>query len=403
MIRFPSLEQLRTRGSAKWRLYDPDVLPMPVAEMDVHLADCIARTLHDAVSRSDTGYPATDGGIQAAFAAFAASRWGWAVPPDRVIQVPDVSVGSVEVLKAVSRPGTTVLISTPVYPPFRHWPSTAGLAIRDIPMLGSVASGDWRLDLPAIESAFADGAQAYLLCHPHNPLGHLHPQQELAELAAIAERHGGWVVADEIHAPLTLPGHTFTPFLTTSPAARRVGIALHSASKAWNLAGLKSALVVTDHPDAAVAVARLPPDLPWHAGHLGALAGISAFTEGVDWLDALLPILADNQRLLADELATRLPQARYRPGQAGYLGWIDMRELGWGDDPAAHALRLGRLALGIGPQFGTPGAGHARINLGCAPDLVPEAVSRLVRTGELLEREGTPVAAGAATGRPESS
>lgn len=386
MIVFPSLDELRTRRSSKWRLYESDVLPMPVAEMDVALAEPIAATLHAAVDRSDTGYPAMDGAVQEAFVGFAARRWGWDVPVDQTRLAIDVSVAAVEVLRTALEPGSTVLVSSPVYPPFHQWPGTVGMHLRDVPMAGGAESG-WRLDLPAIEAAFAAGARGYVLCHPHNPLGHLHSPDDLAGLADIADRYQGLVIADEIHAPLTLPGHSFVPYLSVSEAARRTGVALHSASKAWNLAGLKSAFIVTDHPDAAARLAGLPREMPWHSGHFGAMAAVTAYQEAEPWLDELLVILAANQRTFADLLAKELPGARYRPGQAGYLAWVDLRDLDWGENPAAHTLRLGRLALGIGHHFGQTGRGHVRVNLGCAPELVPEAVRRLVVTGQALDQE----------------
>ncbi len=361
---------------------------MPVAEMDVELAEPIAAALHAAVDRSDTGYPATDGVVQAAFLSFAEQRWDWTPPADQVRLAPDVSVAAVEVLRLSCPPESEVVISSPVYPPFHHWPAAAGLRVVDVPMLDHGPQGGWGLDLSGIEAAFAAGAQAYLLCHPHNPLGHLHPAAELVALADLAQRYGALIVSDEIHAPLTLPGATFTPFLTVSQAARRHGVALHSASKAWNLAGLKSALIVTDGADPRHRLSELPRELAWHSGHFGAIAATVAYTEAVDWLAELGPVLAANHELLVEQLAAELPLAVYRPGPAGYLAWVDCRDLGWGENPADPALKLGRLALGIGPHFGPPGRGHVRINLGCSPDLIPEAVRRLVRTDELLRAHG---------------
>lgn len=382
MVVFPPVSVLRERRSAKWSSYDPDVLPMPVAEMDCELAPPVAEALHDAVRRSDTGYPAMDGALAAAFGGFAERRWGWQVDPGQVTPTGDVSVGAVQVLRAATAPGGTCVLSSPVYPPFHRWPGSVGLHLVDVPMLlDETPTPSYRLDLEGLEAAFAAGASAYLLCSPHNPLGHVYPPAELAALAELAARYDVLVIADEIHAPLTLPGSTFTPYLTVSDAARRTGVALHSASKAWNLAGLKSAVIVTaDDGIRRGKLDRLPPDVPWHAGHFGAIASIAAYEEGEEWLDDLIRVIAGNHVLLADELARELPQAKIVRARAGYLAWVDLRECGFGDaaDPAEAILRVGRLALGIGTQFGTTGRGHVRVNVGCAPDLIPEAVRRIV-------------------------
>lgn len=214
MVVFPSLDALRARRSAKWSSYGPDVLPMPVAEMDCELAPPVAEALHEAVRRSDTGYPSMDGALAKAFGGFAARRWGWEVDPGQVTPTGDVSVGAVQVLRAATAPGGTCVLSSPVYPPFHRWPGSVGLRPVDVPMLVETSDPDrpgYRFDLAGLEAAFAAGATAYLLCSPHNPLGHVYPPDQLVALAELADRYDVLVIADEIHAPLTLPGNTFTP------------------------------------------------------------------------------------------------------------------------------------------------------------------------------------------------
>ncbi len=378
---FPSLEQLRQRRSSKWTQHGHDVLPMPVAELDVELAEPVKRTLLEAVERGDTGYPGRHGRHEDAFVAFAARRWGWQVDRAQVLSAPDVVVGAVEVLRSALEPGDRIVLSSPVYPPFFGWAKDIGTTYVDVPLLP-----DGRLDLEGLEREFAAGGRAYLLCHPQNPVGTVCSREELARLADLAVEYGVLVLADEIHAPIVFPGGPFTPYLAVSDAAARTGIALHSASKAWNIAGLKSALMMTAHPEARARLERLPDGFLWHAGHLGVLAATAAYAESEAWLDALLPILQSNHQLLRTELATHLPDVMLYPAQATYLAWMDLRGAGFGDDPAAEILRHGRLALSSGPTFGTTGSGHARINLGCAPDLIPEAVRRMVAARDALSR-----------------
>lgn len=375
-VEFPPLTVCRERRSAKWTQYDADVLPMPVAEMDCLLPEPIQQVLLDAVRRGDTGYPPMDGEASAAFADFARATWGWEAVPARSILCSDVSAGAIVALRTLLPPGSPVAISSPVYPPFHAWPRRAEMSLVEVPLLGP--DQGWRLDLAGLERAFAGGTRAYVLCHPHNPLGRLVPPEELAGLAELADRYGVLVLADEIHAPLTLPGEGFTPYLSVSDAARRTGVALHSPSKAWNLAGLKTAFLVYDDARYDQPFAGLRAKLPWQAGILGALAAVPAYRECRDWLAALVEYLAGNHALLRHELAAKLPQARCSVAQAGYLAWIDLRRYDYGGEPARRILDVGRLALGVGPTFGEPGAGHVRINLGCAADLIPQAVDRMV-------------------------
>ena len=187
------------------------------------------------------------------------------------------------------------------------------------------------------------------------------------------------VIADEIHAPLALPGATHVPFLTVSAAAARRGVCLTSPSKTWNLAGLKTALIVTGAPEAKARIARLGPELAWHAGHLGVVAARAAYLEGEPWRQQVLAILDRNRALLAELLAAALPEIRYRPPEAGYLAWLDCRELGLDRDPYAVFLDRGRVALSPGPGFGPGGAGHARLNIATTRALLEEAVARMAR------------------------
>lgn len=371
------LDALRTRTSAKWRLYDADVLPLPVAEMDYPIAEPIAEALHAAIRRSDTGYSAGSRRVAEAFVPFAAERLGWDVDPARVTCTGDVAMGLVETLRRVSPAGDGVVITPPIYPPFFDIVTEAGGRVVEVPMAGGIQTG-WSLDLDGIEAAFAAGAKAMILCNPHNPIGWVPDRETLAALAELAARFGATIVSDEVHGPITYGPGRYTPFLTVSDTAREVGVAVTSASKAFNLAGLKSALVVTASERGDATRAAFPYEVEWRMSQFGAIASIAAFREGGHWLDGVLGSLDDNRRLLADLLADELPEVGYRIPDATYLAWLDFTALGWGDDPAAHALERARVALGIGPQFGaTVGRGHVRLNFACSPEVLGEAVTRL--------------------------
>ncbi|MET7853251.1 MalY/PatB family protein [Streptomyces avermitilis] len=373
-LRALSLDQLRCRTSMKWRTYPDDVLPLWVAEMDVPLAEPVVRAVMDAVARGDTGYPAGTAYAEA-LAGFAQKRWGWdGIAVERTAIVPDVMLGIVEALKLLTGPGDAVVVNSPVYPPFYQFVEHMDRRVEEAPL-----GADLRIDLDVLEAAFRRSVMggrraAYLLCSPHNPTGTVHTAGELAAVAALAGRHGLRVVADEIHAPLLASGVEFVPYLSV-PGAEN-GLSLMSASKAWNLAGLKAALAVAG-PEAAADLARMPEEVSHGPSHVGVIAHTAALRDGTAWLDALLAGLDDNRRLLAALLAEHLPAVACRPGDATYLAWLDCRALGLGDDPAAVFLERGRVALNSGIPFGTGGAGHARLNLATSPELIKEAVRRM--------------------------
>ena len=245
-------------------------------------------------------------------------------------------------------------------------------------MLGGIDVG-WSLDLDGIDAAFAAGAKAMVLCNPHNPIGLVPDAAQLTSLAEIAARHGVTIVSDEVHGPLVQPGVDYTPFLMASDAAREHGVAITSASKSFNIPGLKSALIVTASERSDRVRTAMPYEVEWRMGQFGAIASIAAFTRGGHWLDGVLGSLDDNRRLLADLIADDLPGVRYRMPDATYLAWLDLSALGWGDDPAAYALEHAKVALASGPMFGaSAGRGHARLNFACTPEVLDEAVQRLV-------------------------
>ena len=361
---------LRTRQSEKWRRYDPDVVPLWVAEMDTPLAAPVQDALRAAIDRGDTGY-AHPGRLAEVYAGFAHRRFGWWPDPTRMLLTGDVSQGVVEVLRRTTGPGDGVVLNTPAYPPFFDELPHAGRRVVESP-LARADDGSYRLDLDRLAADFAaPTTTAYLLVNPHNPTGLVLSRDELSAVARLANDHGVRVLADEIHSPLTYPGATHVPFLSV-PGSERA-YAFVSASKAWNLAGLKAALIVGG-PGAEL---DLPEHARFGAGILGVVASEAALRFGLPWLDALMAGLDANRRLLAELLRDHLPEVRYRMPDATYLAWLDCRPLGLGDDPAAAFLSQGRVALHSGTNFGPAGVGHARLNFATHPDLLTEAVRRM--------------------------
>ncbi|MGW3422872.1 MalY/PatB family protein [Streptomyces phaeochromogenes] len=385
-----SLRQLRRRTSMKWRAHPEDVLPLWVAEMDVPLAPCVADALHRAIGLGDTGY-AHGTAYAEALAAFAADRWQWdGLRVGNTAIVPDVMLGIVEVLRLITDPGDAVVVCSPVYPPFYAFVGHDAREVIEAPL-----GPDLRIDLDALEDAFVRARRhgrcpAFLLCNPHNPSGVVHTRQELEAIAALARRHGVRVVSDEIHAPLVLPGATFTPFLSV-PGSEN-GFALLSASKAWNLAGLKAAVAIAGE-EAAADLRRMPEEVGHGPSHLGILAHTAALQEGGDWLDELLGGLDANRTLLKQLVEEHLPGIRYLPPQGTYLAWLDCTRLGLHDEPRADGpgvvadlagpakmfLDEARVALSSGHVFGTGGAGCVRLNFATSPAVLRQALDRMGR------------------------
>lgn len=367
-----TLSQLRARTSEKWRAYSPEVLPLWVAEMDTLLAPEVVAAVTDALVTGDTGY-ASGTTYQTAFALFAAARWGWQPDPEAIVTVADVMTGVRQSLLAATEPGDPVIVPSPVYPPFFYVAKALGRQVRAVPLTAS-----HRLDLPAMadEMRRLPGGRraAVLLCNPHNPTGTVHTRAELSELAGLAEAHGVTVVSDEIHAPLVPEGTAFVPYLAVPGSA--TALTITSASKSFNLAGLKAALVVPGERAGGL-LAQFGAEVKYGASHLGVLSHTAALSRGDEWLDAVRRNIADNRAYFARALARAIPAARCAPGPATYLVWVDGTDLGLGDDPAHEFLVQGQVAVSSGPTFGVGGSGHFRVNVATSREILDEAISRM--------------------------
>ena len=368
------LESLRRRRSIKWRQYPEDVLPLWVAEMDTPLAPPIRDALHAVVDLGDTGYAHRDR-LPQAFAGFAAARYGWWPDPARMWLIPDVMQGITEVLRLVTSPGDGVLVNTPAYPPFFPFITGDGRRVVESPFMVD-DPGRYTLDLDRLATDLArPDVTAYVLANPHNPTGIVLSSAELLMVTELAGRHRVRVLVDEIHAPLTYPGVVFTPFL--SLPGTESALAFVSATKAWNLPGLKAGLVIGGG-SAVADLERMPEGVAFGAGLFGVVASVAAFQAGTQWLDALLADLDANRRLLGDLLAAGLPEVGYHPPDATFLAWLDCRPLDLGDDPSAVFLEHGRVAVNPGPSFGRSGRGHVRLNFATTPGILAEGVRRMV-------------------------
>ncbi len=367
-----SLEQLRRRTSRKWQTFSPDVLPLWIAELDVRLAPAVADAVHDAIRTGDTGYTAGTAFPEAA-RGFAAARWGWDFDVEGTSSVPDVMRGMTEIVRLLTEPGDRVIVTPPIYPPFYGFSRSAQRAVVEAPL---TAAG--RLNLETLDTAFQAATQGgrravFLLCNPHNPTGAVHTREELSRVAVLAAEHKVRVISDEIHGPLVLPGASFVPYLTV-PGTENA-FALISASKGWNLAGLKAALAIAGS-DAVDDRYRLPVEVPLGASHLGVIAQTAAFRDGGAWLDDLISSLDRNRTLLTDLIRTELCGIEFSPPQATFLAWLDCRRLYEQTCPVSAAdffLDQARVALNPGAPFGA-GDGFVRLNFGTNPAILRDAI-----------------------------
>ena len=376
-----NLAELHTHRSEKWRGFPHDVLPLPVAEMDFPVAEPIKAILTEMVAHSDLGYLGPIPELGLGFKKFAKERWNWTVDEKQVRAATDVGVAVVEILRVFTQPGDSILISSPVYHNFYTWINETKLTLVDAPFerTGDEATNPWVINWDSIEKAYASGIKVHLLCSPHNPLGFIYTKQDLLKIVALAKKHDVLVISDEIHAPLTFPGETFVPMLSLGADAESVAVCVTAASKGWNIAGLKCAILISQNEQMNSKLANLAPAMHYRASLLGGFATAVAFADSGVWLDTVIAQLDHNRHLIKVLLAEKLPTVRYHIPQNSYLAWIDVASLNLGADPSVALVEKARVAFNSGHTFGKQCDQYVRLNFATSPEIITEAIDRIAR------------------------
>ena len=371
-----TIEQLRSTGATKWSA-DDGTLGAFVAEMDFGIDPTITAALHRAVDAGSFGYMprGISADLSEATAEFVARRYGWQVAASDVQPIPDVIMGLELAMEHCSAAGSKIIVPTPSYMPFLFVPPMRGREVIEVPL--AVRDGRYEFDLDALQRAFDDGGGLLLLCNPYNPVGRVFSRDELVAISEVVERNGGRVFSDEIWAPLVYGGATHTPYATVSPAAAQHTITAMSASKAWNLPGLKCAqLVLTSDADRET-WEKLGPFAGHGTSNLGAIANATAYREGDPWLADLVPYLEQNRDTLLDLLAEEIPGAWMPKPEGTYVGWIDFRAVGLGDRPADFFTREAGVTLTEGSMCGVAGTGFTRLIFATPRPILEQIVRRL--------------------------
>jgi cystathionine beta-lyase len=373
-----TLPVLRARTGEKWHLYGPDVQALWVADMDFMPAEPIRRRLQRALDVGDFGYPLhpRPTGLPELYAARALRRYGWRVDPTRVELISEVVQGMFVAIEQLTAPGDGVVVQTPIYPPFLGAVREMKRTLRENRLVQT--PGGYRIDFDDLR-AQARGARMLLLCNPHNPTGRVFTREELAGIAAVAEEHDLAIVADEIHADLTLPGARFTPIASLSPAVEARTLTLTAASKAFNIAGLRLALAIFGSRELKQRFKAFPRHLRGGLGGQGFLATEAAWLHGDEWLAQVVAYLDANRAFVADFVERELPGVVHVPPEATYLAWLDCRALDLQPTPHRFFLERAKVGLSDGATFGAPGEGFVRLNFATSRALLEEALAKLAK------------------------
>ena len=375
---FDTLIERRQTDSIKWRHYDPDVLPMWVADMDFRSPEPVIQALRDRVEHGVFGYADESAELRQVLVDRLANRYHWQVKPDDILLMPGVVNGFNQACHALGSPGDDVLVQTPVYGPILKGPDYAGLN-RVESSLVRKENGWYGIDFEAFEKAITPETRLFILCNPHNPVGRVFTPEELSRMGEICLRHGVTLCSDEIHCDLVFNGHPHTPIATLSPELARQTITLMAPSKTYNIAGLDCSFAVIQDAELRQRFSQAGKGLVKGVNLLGMTAALAAYRGGQDWLDELLVYLQANRDFLVDFVKNNLPGITMSVPEGTYLAWLDCQALELDQTPSDFFMARARVAMNDGKWFGPGGEGFVRLNFGCPRSQLAEALERMAR------------------------
>lgn len=376
-----SVYQRLNTGSKKWSQYPQDVLPMWVADMDFPVAEPIVQALKNRLEHPLLGYSVAQDSLRQTLVAHLARHYDWVIQPEDLVFLPGVEPGVNMALNTLVPAGSGVLVQTPNYAPLLHAPANWKLPRVDLPFHVD-ANGQYPTDLAALNNALLQ-SRALLLSNPHNPLGKVFERDELRAIGEACVQHDVLIISDEIHADILFDGRRHTPIASLSPEIAARSVTLMSASKAWNIAGMKTAFAVVQNAELRERFNAGRLGLVDSVNALGLEATQAAYQDGAEWLAQVNAYLQDNRDYLAHALETRFPGIRMRLPQSTYLAWLDCSALDI-QHPQQFFLNEAKVALSCGLEFGDDCAQFVRLNFGCPRPMLEEALARMERA--LLNR-----------------
>jgi cystathionine beta-lyase len=373
----------RSSESIKWRVYEEDVIPMWIADMDYRCSDAILKALHERVDHGVFGYPQEPPVLIDLVVERLERLYRWKVNPEEIMLVPGIVTGLNMVSHAAKAPRGEVLMLTPIYPPFLSAPPDAGMKKVEVE-LARRADGYYEIDFETFEAAITPQTRVFLLCNPHNPVGRVFSKEELNRLADICLRHNVLICADEIHCDLLFDHRRHYPLAALHPEYAKNTITLFSPSKTFNIAGLECSFAVVQNPELRKKMQRAGEGMSGWVNVMGLAAAEAAYRLGQPWLDEALVYMQKNRDLLVDFLRRELPGIEAHPPEGTYLAWLDCRNAGLPENPYEFFLRKARVAFNNGASFGKGGEGFVRLNFGCSRATLEEALRRMAKAWSVI-------------------
>ncbi|HOT93031.1 MAG TPA: PatB family C-S lyase [Anaerolineae bacterium] len=362
--------------SIKWKAYGEGVLPMWVADMDFAAPEAVMEALKARVAHGVFGYEGPPPALVEAILARLQHLYKWTVAPEALVFLPGVVTGFNLAAQAFLEPGDGLLIQTPVYPPILNAAGTAN-AVTQVMELTREADGRYSVDFELFEHTINERTRMFLLCNPHNPVGRVFREDELAQMAELCLRHNLLICSDEIHCDLIFSGYRHIPIAALAPEIAARTITLMAPSKTFNIAGLHCAFAVIPDAELRRRYKAARRGIVDSVNLLGYTAALAAYQQGQPWLDALLRYLEANRDFAVAFVRKHMPRIAVAPPEGTYLAWLDCRAAGLPGNAHEFFLKEARVALNDGATFGGGGEGFVRLNFGCPRALLEEGLERM--------------------------
>lgn len=363
------------------RFGDKNLLPLWVADMDFKAPPAVEAALIRRIHQGAFGYSQNLPEYFPAFASWQQSRHGITLAPEWLRFSKGVVESLYHLIQIFTKPGDGVLIQPPVYYPFFNAVRDTGRRLVENHLV-QTDEGDWRMDFENFEKLLASEAvRVFLLCSPHNPVGRVWREDELAELFRLCEKYDVLIIADEIHQDFDFSETGFVSALQVAQGRFHDRLVVVNApSKTFNLASLLHGHILL--PDRRLQEQFDEGIKPLNQSEnnlLGQTAGAAAYQKGGEWFDGVKQVIRENYRYLEQQLKKTAPKIRVGRLEGSYLVWLDLRQLGLEDGQAVAAFvkKDCRLAVDFGSWFSSATASFIRLNLACSPAIIAEACERL--------------------------
>lgn len=393
---FDKIVNRRGTHCAKYDIFDEDVLPLWVADMDFPVAEPVVQALRERVDHAIFGYTRPDPALKDVLCKRMDDLYDWEVTPEQIVFLTGVVTGYKVAIQAFGQPGDDVLIQTPVYPPFLSGPDTLGQQTT-IAELSCIQEGQrlrYEIDFEVFENAINERTKVFLLCSPHNPVGRVWRKDELTRMAEICLEHDMVICSDEIHCDLLSEGHPHIPIAALSPEIAKRTVTVMAPSKTFNLPSLGFAFAIIQDEELRKQYEAAAAILP-HVGVMGYTGALAAYRDGQPWLDAVLAYLQDNRDFTTQFVEAHMPGVAITHPEGTYLSWLDCSDYTGSknggnedeEDPLSNwidgfFLKNARVALNAGKMFGENGDGFVRLNYACPRTTLVEGLQRIRATIE---------------------